>query len=46
MKTKHVRRLMAALSVGRHEARFVGGSVRNAIMKKPIKDIDIATSSR
>ena len=37
------RRLLGALSAGGVEARFVGGSVRDALLGRPIGDIDIAT---
>ena len=36
-------RLLGALSAGGVEARFVGGSVRDALLGRPIGDIDIAT---
>ena len=35
--------LMAALNAGGVEARFIGGCVRDSILKRPVKDIDIAT---
>src|SRR3984893_12902292 len=35
--------VLAALSAGGVEARFVGGSVRDALLGRPIVDIDIAT---
>lgn len=35
--------LMAAFTVAGVEARFIGGCVRDAILKRPVKDIDIAT---
>src|ERR1700726_986283 len=35
--------VLAALSAGGVEARFVGGSVRDALLGPPIGDIDIAT---
>jgi poly(A) polymerase len=35
--------LLAALTAGGVEARFVGGSVRDALLGRPIGDIDIAT---
>ena len=35
--------VLGALSAGRAEARFVGGSVRDALLGRPIGDIDIAT---
>lgn len=34
---------MAALSAQGDEARFVGGCVRDSILKRPVNDIDIAT---
>jgi poly(A) polymerase len=37
------RAVLAALSAGGVEARFVGGSVRDALLGAPIGDIDIAT---
>ena len=37
------RAMMSALSAGGVEARFVGGSVRDALLGRPIGDIDIAT---
>ncbi|HEY9163549.1 MAG TPA: CCA tRNA nucleotidyltransferase [Magnetovibrio sp.] len=35
--------LMAAFEVAGAEARFIGGCVRDAILKRDVKDIDIAT---
>ena len=35
--------VVAALSAGGTEVRFVGGCVRDAILNRPISDIDIAT---
>jgi poly(A) polymerase len=35
--------VLGALAAGREEARFVGGSVRDALLGRPIGDIDIAT---
>ncbi|MEW5728635.1 MAG: CCA tRNA nucleotidyltransferase [Pseudomonadota bacterium] len=37
------RAVVAALSAEGAEVRFVGGCVRDAILRRPIKDIDIAT---
>jgi poly(A) polymerase len=37
------RAVLEALSAGGVEARFVGGSVRDALLGRPIGDIDIAT---
>src|SRR5258707_15713241 len=38
-------RVLALLNGGAEEARVVGGAVRNALMKLPIGDIDIATTA-
>jgi len=35
--------VVAALEAGGREARFIGGCVRDSILKMPVKDIDIAT---
>ena len=35
--------VMAALSAKGGEVRFVGGCVRDALMKRPVQDIDLAT---
>jgi len=44
LKAAQTQRLMAALDAARPNAsRFVGGCVRNALMGKPVDDIDIAT---
>jgi poly(A) polymerase len=37
------RAVLAALEAGGVEARFVGGCVRDALLKRPVRDIDIAT---
>jgi poly(A) polymerase len=42
MTAPETRAVMAALGEG--NARFVGGPVRNALLDKPVSDIDIATS--
>ena len=39
-----VTRVMTALNAGEDAARFVGGCVRNALMDRPVEDIDIATA--
>jgi poly(A) polymerase len=38
-------RALAALSAAGHEARVVGGAVRNALLGEPVTDIDIATTA-
>ena len=40
---KPTQRIMAALMARGKEARFVGGCVRDALARKPVHDIDIAT---
>lgn len=45
MTMPQTRKLMAALRAGGIEARFIGGCVRDSILKRPVKDIDIATPS-
>jgi poly(A) polymerase len=37
------RRVIAALQAGGQAARFVGGAVRDAVLGRPVTDIDIAT---
>lgn len=39
-------RILGALAAGGFEGRIVGGTVRNALIGKPVTDIDIATSAR
>src|SRR5689334_10439519 len=39
-------KVFAALANGGAEARVVGGAVRNALINRPVKDIDIATTAR
>ena len=39
------RAVFSALLAEGAEARAVGGAVRNALMGKPVKDIDIATTA-
>lgn len=43
MTDARTRRVVAALTAEGAEIRFVGGCVRDAILKRPIRDIDIAT---
>jgi len=38
-------RLLAALDGAGEEARVVGGAVRNALLGRPVRDIDIATTA-
>ena len=46
MKTTNVRTVMKALNADGAEVRFVGGCVRDAILNRPINDIDIATEAK
>jgi poly(A) polymerase len=39
------RRVLAALAAGGVAARFVGGSVRDTLLGRPVSDVDIATSA-
>ncbi|MGE5504156.1 MAG: CCA tRNA nucleotidyltransferase [Actinomycetota bacterium] len=43
MEAPETRKVVAALTAEGAEVRFVGGCVRDAVLKRPIKDIDIAT---
>ena len=43
MTMPETRAVIAALNAGGAEARFIGGCVRDSILKMPVKDIDIAT---
>jgi poly(A) polymerase len=43
MRDPTTRRVMAALAAAGPAPRFVGGCVRNALLGRPVEDIDIAT---
>lgn len=43
MEASETKAVVAALTAEGAEVRFVGGCVRDSILKRPIKDIDIAT---
>ncbi len=43
MTAPETRQVMTALAAGGREARFVGGCVRDALLGRPVKDVDIAT---
>ncbi|HTP92369.1 MAG TPA: CCA tRNA nucleotidyltransferase, partial [Xanthobacteraceae bacterium] len=45
LKRGEVVRLLALLDAGGEEARVVGGAVRNALMRRPVVEIDIATTA-
>ncbi|MBM3526297.1 MAG: CCA tRNA nucleotidyltransferase, partial [Alphaproteobacteria bacterium] len=44
MTSASVARLFAALTANGAAARFVGGCVRDAVLGRPVKDVDIATA--
>ncbi|MEE8333634.1 MAG: CCA tRNA nucleotidyltransferase [Alphaproteobacteria bacterium] len=46
MAGKATRAVMLALSANGKPARFVGGCVRDALLDRPVKDVDIATPER
>ncbi len=41
-----VQQIFSALEEGHDEARIVGGAVRNALLRKPVGDVDFATTAR
>ena len=41
----HVQRIFALLNANGEELRIVGGAVRNALMDRPIADVDFATTA-
>ena len=43
LKSAPLKAVFAAIEAGGFEARVVGGAVRNALLGRPISDIDIAT---
>jgi poly(A) polymerase len=43
MTAPETRAVLDALTTGSGEARFVGGAVRNALLQRPVTDVDIAT---
>ncbi|HZY22516.1 MAG TPA: CCA tRNA nucleotidyltransferase, partial [Beijerinckiaceae bacterium] len=40
-----LRRLIAALDGDGEETRIVGGAVRNALLGRPVADVDLATTA-
>ncbi len=45
LEQTETRAVLAALAAGGHQARIVGGAVRNALMGEPVTDIDFATTA-
>ncbi len=43
METGGMKRVLAAITADGKEARFVGGCVRDALLDRPVTDVDIAT---
>ncbi|MGE5545567.1 MAG: CCA tRNA nucleotidyltransferase [Solirubrobacterales bacterium] len=43
MEAPETRAVVAALTAAGAEVRFVGGCVRDSVLRRPIKDVDIAT---
>ena len=46
METEAVKSVLAAITKDGKEARFIGGCVRNALMKEPVVDVDIASQEK
>ncbi len=46
LDAKATRTLVAALDAARLEFRFVGGAVRDALLGRPVSDIDVATPAK
>lgn len=45
LKRPRLRRLMAVLNGGGEETRIVGGAVRNALLDRPVTEVDLATTA-
>ena len=45
LQSRAIRKVFAALKAGDAEARIVGGAVRNALIDRPVKEVDIATTA-
>lgn len=43
LEAAETKAVFAAIAAGGYEARAVGGAVRNALIGRPVKDVDIAT---
>ena len=46
LRCEATQRVLSLLEHGGFEARVVGGAVRNALLGKPVKDVDIATTAQ
>ncbi|MFT3730031.1 MAG: CCA tRNA nucleotidyltransferase [Hyphomicrobium sp.] len=46
LRSPELAKVFAALTAEGAEARVVGGAVRNTLLDRPVKDIDIATTAR
>ncbi len=45
LQSPAISKVFAALAKGDAEARVVGGAVRNALIDRPVKEVDIATTA-
>lgn len=45
LRSRRLQTLLRALSEGGEEARVAGGAVRNALLDRPVSDVDIATTT-
>ncbi|MBN9263737.1 MAG: CCA tRNA nucleotidyltransferase, partial [Hyphomicrobium sp.] len=45
LERPETRAVLSALAAAGHEARIVGGTVRNALLGEPVTDVDIATTA-
>ncbi|MFV2038257.1 MAG: CCA tRNA nucleotidyltransferase, partial [Paracoccaceae bacterium] len=45
LAARQTRAVMAMLTVAGHQAYFVGGCVRDALLERPVADLDIATDA-
>ena len=46
LRSDNTQRVLGILEEGGFDARIVGGAVRNTLLGRPIKDIDIATTAK
>lgn len=45
LRAQETQAVLKALTLAGYEARAVGGAVRNSLLQRPVKDIDIATTA-